>query len=284
MVRQLRGFRRKTPIGHIFTIALVIFSMIIVLFPIIWMFFTSIRPIRETLSHPPVWIPREITLEAYNRLLSDPRQLRFLRNTYFIAIPTALLSIGLGSLAAYGFSRFRIRGGRVILLSILSLQMLPAVGLIIPFFNVALWLGIHHTFLAPILADTGFTLPIAIWILKGYMDSIPVVLEEAAMVDGCTRLQALYKVVLPLALPGLIGTATFAFLWAWNEFMFAVILTAGYPDVAPFTIAISEFITESGRAWNDIMALNVIAILPLMIMFIFLQRWVVQGMTAGAVK
>lgn len=284
MVRQLRGFRRRIPLGYTLMAALVVIAMMMVLFPIIWMFFTSIRPIRETLSHPPVWIPREITLEAYIRLLSAPRQIRFLRNTYFIATPTALLSIGLGSLAAYGFSRFRIRGGHVILLSILSLQMLPAVALIIPFFNMALWLDIHHTFLAVILADTGFALPISIWMLKGYMDSIPVDLEEAAMVDGCSRLQALYKIVLPLALPGLVGTATFAFLWAWNEFMFAVILAAGYPDVAPLTIAISEFITESGRAWSDIMALNVIATLPLMVLFIFLQRWVIQGMTAGAVK
>jgi ABC-type glycerol-3-phosphate transport system permease component len=126
-------------------------------------------------------------------------------------------------------------------------------------------------------------LPISIWILKGYLDSIPIDLEEAAMVDGCNRLQALWRVVLPLALPGIIGTGTFAFMWAWNEFMFAVVLTSG-PDAAPLTIAIAQFFTQFGREWNAIMALNVVATLPLLIIFVFLQRWVVQGMTAGAVK
>jgi ABC-type glycerol-3-phosphate transport system permease component len=148
---------------------------------------------------------------------------------------------------------------------------------------MSLALGIHNTRLVLILADTAFALPISLWILKSYLDSIPVDLEEAAMVDGCTRLHALLRVVLPLALPGLIGTGTFAFLWAWNEFMFAVVLTSG-PDAAPLTIAISLFFTQYGRDWSSIMALNVIATLPLMLLFVFLQRWVVQGMTAGAVK
>jgi multiple sugar transport system permease protein len=264
-------------------IVIMLGGVIIVLFPIIWMVFASMRPTQETLSSPPVWLPQEITFSAYTDLLADPRQLRYFTNTYIIALSTAGLSVGLGALAAYGFSRFRIRGARVILLAILSIQMMPNVSLIIPFFNMSLALNIHNTHLALILADTAFALPIAIWLLKGFLDSIPTDLEEAAMVDGCSRLGALRRIVLPLALPGLIGTGVFAFLYAWNEFLFAVVLTAG-PDVAPLTIAISQFFTQFGREWNAIMALNVIASLPLLIFFIFMQRWVVQGLTAGAVK
>lgn len=119
--------------------------------------------------------------------------------------------------------------------------------------------------------------------IKNYFDSIPAELEEAAIIDGCSRLQAFRLIVLPLALPGIIGTAAFAFLTAWNDFIFAVVLTVG-PDVAPLTIAISNFFTQYGREWNVIMALNVVSTVPLFVIFVFLQRWVVQGMTAGAVN
>lgn len=262
---------------------LVLVAIVVMLFPVVWMIFASIRPTQETLSIPPVWIPREITFEAYGKLFADPKQLHYFTNTYVIALSVAGLSIVLGSLAAYGLSRFRIKGGRAFLLITLSLQMLPPVSLIIPFFNMAQALRIHNTYLALIMANAAFALPISIWMLKNYIDNIPVDLEEAAMVDGCSRLQALYRILLPLALPGLIGTASFAFLTAWSEFIFAVVLTSG-PRVAPLTIAISQFFGQYGRDWNSIMALNVMAMLPLLVIFIFLQRWVVQGMTAGAVK
>lgn len=256
---------------------------VVLLSPIVWMVFASVRPTSETLATPPIWLPTQITFEAYTRLLSDPIQIQYFANTYMIAIATALLSIILGSLAAYGFSRFRIRGGQLLLIGILAMQMLPQVSLIIPFFNMAQELGIHNTYTALILADTAFALPITLWMLKSFIDSVPVDLEEAAMVDGCSRIRLLWHIILPLSLPGLIGTGTFAFLWAWNEFVFAVVLTSG-PRVAPLTIAISQFFTQYGRDWNSIMALNVVGMLPLLIIFILLQRWVVQGMTAGAVK
>lgn len=283
MAIRLQRFNRPFNYWQPVLIVIMVCSVIVVLFPIIWMIFASMRPATETLASPPVWIPREVTFAAYERLFADPKQVRYLTNTYVIALSTAVLSIGLGSFAAYGFSRFRIRGARIILAGILSLQMLPNVTLIIPFFNMAQTLGIHNTYLVLILADTAFALPISIWILKSYLDSIPVDLEEAAMVDGCSRLQAFRRIVMPLALPGVVGTATFAFLWAWNEFMFAVVLTSGV-DVAPLTIAISQFFTQFGRDWNSIMALNVMTTMPLLVIFVLLQRWVVQGMTAGAVK
>src|SRR5712692_959464 len=282
MLTQQLHFKRSS-LWQIAFSFITIVGVFVVLFPIIWMVFTSIRPMTETLSSPPIWIPHEITFAAYEKLLTDSKRVRYLINTYVIALSTAAISTLLGSLAAYGFSRFRISGARFILPALLSLQMLPNVTLIIPFFNMAQSLGIYNTYLVLIVADSAFALPIAIWLLKSYLDSIPIDLEEAAMVDGCTRLHALWRIVLPLSLPGLVGTATFAFLWAWNEFMFAVVLTSGI-DVAPLTIAISQFFTQFGRDWNSIMALNVLSTLPLLILFVLLQRWVVQGMTAGAVK
>jgi multiple sugar transport system permease protein len=276
-------FRQVAEPGRVWRIVAIVGALVLVLFPIVWMVFASMRPTLETLSDPPVWIPRDVTFAAYAQLLADPTQLRYFFNTYLIAFATAALSVLLGSLCAYGFSRFRIAGARYVLLGLLGLQLLPNVALVLPFFNMSQALGIHNTYLALIIADTSFALPIAAWLLKGFFDSIPIALEDAAMLDGCTRLQCLRYVVLPLALPGLIGTAVFAFLWAWNEFLFAVILTAG-PQAAPLTIRMSQFFSQYGRDWNGIMALNVLASIPLLVAFVWLQRWVVEGMTAGAVR
>lgn len=279
--RSERNWRAGAWQASLLTVTL--FAVVVIIFPIIWMVFASIRPVEETLSLPPVWLPRQITLEYYEELFSNGRQMRFFFNSYVIAGLTAVVCLALGSLAAYGFSRFKIKGGRLILTGILALQMLPAVALIIPYYNMAQSLRIYNTYLALVVADSSFILPMTIWILKGYLDSIPLDLEEAAMVDGCTRLRALARVVLPLALPGLIATGTMAFLGAWNELLFAVILTTG-PNVAPLTIGIAEFFTQFGRDWARIMTMNTVGSVPLMVVFIFLQRWVVQGMTAGAVK
>jgi multiple sugar transport system permease protein len=247
------------------------------------MVLASLRPVTETLHNPPIWLPRELTFAAYRKLLTDRTQLSYFINTYVISIGTAVLSIVLSALCAYGFSRFRIPGARFILLSLLALQLLPNVSLVLPFFNLAQTLHIHNTYFALIIADTAFALPIAIWLLKGFFDAIPMAIEEAALLDGCNRFQSFRYVVLPLAVPGLIGTGVFAFLWAWNEFLFAVVLTSG-PEVAPLTVRMSQFFSQYGRDWNNIMALNVIALLPLFAIFVWLQRWVINGMTAGAVK
>lgn len=261
----------------------VLIILVATLFPIVWMLFAAIRPTTETLAFPPVWIPREITFEAFARLASDADELRYFANSYIIAGSTAALTIALAAPCAYGFSRFRIPGAALILLAILSLQMLPTVALILPFYSMARTVGIYNTHLGLVLADTAFTLPIAIWLLKGFFDSIPAALEEAAMVDGGTRLQALLLVVLPLAMPGLVSAGVFAFLWSWNEFLFALVLTSG-DAVAPLTIRMSQFFTQYGRDWNGIMALNVVASIPLLVFFVFMQRWVISGMTGGAVK
>ena len=283
MVNELASFGRKVRLHGLVTAVLLAIGLVIVLFPIMWMVFASMRPVSETFGTPPAWIPREISFEAYETIFFDPRQQRYQVNTYVIALSTAFLSVGLGSVAAYGFSRFKIRGGRSILLGILALQMVPGVSIIIPFYNMARWAGIWDTYLAMILANTAFALAISIWLLKGYVDSIPIDLEEAAMVDGCSRFQAFYKIVLPLLAPGLVGTATFAFLYGWNDFVFATILRDGH-ELMPMTVAIGNFFTSHSRDWNSIMALNTMATLPLIAVFVLLQRWVIKGMTAGAVK
>lgn len=283
MVSRALRLGRTLRLSSVVLGLLMVAALVIILAPVIWMVFASLRPLSETFGSPPIWFPQDVNFDAYREIFSDPRQRRYQINTWFISLSTAFISVGLGVMAAYGFSRFKIWGADAILLAILALQMLPGVSIIIPFVRLARWAGIWDTYLAMILADSAFALAISIWLLKGYVDSIPIALEEAAMIDGCSQFQAFHKIVLPLMAPGLVGTATFAFLYAWNDFIFATVLRNGH-ELMPMTVAIGNFFTSHSRDWISIMALNTMATMPLVVLFIFLQRWVIQGMTAGAVK
>jgi multiple sugar transport system permease protein len=269
--------------SQIVIVSATIIGAFVILVPVYMMVNAAIRPIKEILSYPPQLLPTNVTMEFFGRIVEDATYRRYFLNSTILALAATIFTIVLGSLAAYGFSRFRIRGGRVILVGILALLMLPRVTLIVPFFRFAHVLGIYDTLLALILVNATFMLPIATWLLKGYMDSVPIDLEEAAMIDGCTRLQALWRVLLPLSIPGLIGVGAFVFIGAWNEYLLAIVLT-DTPASQPLTVGLGAFFGQYVRDWNSIMALSTLASLPLVIVFITFQRWVVQGMTSGAVK
>lgn len=256
---------------------------VVLLFPIVWMVLTSIKPKVDIFAVPPKLLPTHPTLAEYQNLFSKTRYMRFYANSWIISSLVTLVSMTLGCLAAYGFSRFRIRGSRFLLLATLALQMFPGIALIVPYFEVLNALHLYDTYAALIIADCSFTLPFFIWMMKSYFDGIPKDLEEAAMVDGASRLRALRSIVLPLSVPGLVGTCAFAFIGAWNEYMFAVILTRGQ-TYGPITLALGEYFTQFETSWSGIMALSTLASLPLMLIFVLLQRYVVAGMTAGAVK
>lgn len=256
---------------------------VLVLFPIFWMVLASVRPVAEVLAYPPQWVPKQFTLEYYRQLFESSESMQYLKNSYIIATGTTLWSLLLASLAAYGFSRYKVPGGRAILLAMLALYMMPGVSLVLPYFRISMSLHLYDTRLGLILAYSSFVLPMATWLLKGYMDSIPFDLEEAALVDGATRLGALRRILFPLVAPGLVATGTMGFLSAWNEFFFAVVLTSSI-KAQTLTVGIGRFFGQYNRDWNGIMALTTFASLPILLGFVLIQRWVVQGMTAGAVK
>jgi len=189
----------------------------------------------------------------------------------------------LGALAGYGFSRFRLPAKHTLLLGILVAQMFPGAVLMVSYFNLAKQLGLYDTYLVLIMIDTAFALPLVIWLLKSYFDAIPVSIEEAALIDGCTRRKVLLLIVAPLARAGVIGTGMLAFIRAWNEFLFALILTKG-PARAPITVGLAELFGQYSIDWSGIMAITTLAVLPLLIVFIFVQRYVIAGITSGAVK
>lgn len=260
-----------------------VLSAVLILVPVLWMISAGLRPIKEILSYPPTLLPKMLTLRYFERILASPTYQHYFLNSAVLALTTLVLALVLGSLAAYGFSRYRFPGSRAMLMGILALLMLPRVTLIVPYFRLAHLVGLYDTLPGLIIVNTAFLLPMSTWLLKGYFDSLPEELEEAAMVDGCVRLQALWKIVLPLAIPGLIGVGTFAFIGSWNEYLLAVVLTET-PRAQTLTVGLAAFFGEYVRDWNGIMALSTMATLPLVAIFVFLQRWVVHGLSSGAIK
>ena len=276
-------WRSRETLARAGSLFILLFLVGILLLPVLWMTMAAFKKDIELFATPPPLLPPHPTLDAIKYLFGEPRYLSMLANSYIIAFSVALLCVFLAFLAGYGFSRYHLRGGSLLLLFTLFSQMFPPISLIIPYYNILNAFGLYDTHLGLIVADASFILPFCIWMFKGYLNSIPTDLEEAAMVDGASRLVALWRVVLPLTLPGFVATAIYAFLGAWNEYTFAVILTR--TEVAqPVTVGIGEFFGLFTVKWSQMSALALIASLPLMIVFVFLQRYLVEGMTAGAVR
>jgi multiple sugar transport system permease protein len=237
-------------------------AILVAPFPILWMLLAAFKTDTELFLSPPPFFPPKPTLAAFQYIFNTPRYMRMLLNSCVIGILVTSFCILLATLAAYGFSRFDLPGKGSLLLATLVLQMFPGVSLLIPYYNIARATGLYDTFGGLVLADSSFVLPFCIWMMKSYLDTIPIELEEAAMVDGASRLQALFRIVLPLTAPGLIATATYAMLSTWNEYMFASILTSG-TTFAPVTVGIGEFFGLFAVRWSQMAALGALASVPL---------------------
>lgn len=255
----------------------------VTLFPFYWMVNTSLKPQGEVFQSPPSFFPAQATLAGYARVLATRAVGRYFWNSAVVSVGSTLLAMALSALAAYGFSRFRMRWERPLILVLLLTQMLPGTLLIIPYFQLMAKLGLINTYLALILAYVSFALPFSTWMLIGFFRSIPLELDEAAMVDGCGRVGAFWRVILPLSLPGLVAVAIFTFLLAWNAYVFALVLTTD-PKMFPLSVGIANLMGEYQVIWNEMMAAAVLATLPVFILYGFLERYLVQGLTAGAVK
>ncbi len=253
------------------------------LFPLYWMLNTSLKPQNEVFLSPPKFVSTHWTIAAYVRMWTARPIGRYFLNSAVISVGSTLLAMALSALAAYGFSRFRLRWERPLILVLLLTQMLPATLLIIPYFKLMAELHLINTYLALILAYVSFALPFSTWMLLGFFRSIPLELDEAAMVDGCGRLGAFWRVILPLSLPGLVAVAIFTFLLAWNAYVFALVLTTD-PNLYPLPVGIANMLGEYQVVWNEMMAAAVLATLPVLVLYGFLERYLVQGLTAGAVK
>ena len=254
------------------------------LFPVYWMVATSLKTSVGVYASPPQIVPWPPVFSAYSEaIVYNPLALRSILNSAIIGTGTMLLTLALAAPAAYGLARLRLGLGSFILLLFLLTQLLPAIIIATPLFVLFSKVGLINSYPALILADTTFALPFAVIILRPFLLSVPRELEAAAKIDGCSQFGAFWRVILPLVQPGLITVAVFAFLMGWGEFLFAISLTTN-ESVQPATAALNKFIGQYGTRWNDLMAVATIVALPIIVVFATLQRYIVSGLTAGAVK
>ena len=253
---------------------------LIFLFPIYWLFMISFKTAEEVFAFPPRWWPSRIQFDNYAVLFRDGDAVT-VWNSLVIASASTVLAMALGTLCAYSLARFRT-GGEHLSNWIISQRMVPPIAVVFPIFLLYVYFGWVDTYLGLILLYTTFNLPYVIWMMRGYILDVPVALEEAALVDGCTRWEVLWKVVFPMARAGLFATAIFTFVFAWNEFLFALVLTR--TEVGTYTVQVTHYFGGQSNFWAKISAMSVLGTLPIFIVVAFMQRYLVRGISLGAVK
>ena len=270
--------------GRAFLALLLVFTVL----PMLWMVLTSIKTQFAAVQYPPEWIPRHPTLEQYYRLLSPRNEvgrefLGYLLNSLWVSTITTVLAVVVAVPAAYAFSRFRFPGRNFLFFAVLLRNMFPAVVFLMPLFLLMRWLGLVNTHGSLILTYLTFGLPLSIWLLKGFYDNIPIQLEQAARIDGATRFQAFILIVMPLSTPGIIATTIFSFIGAWNEYVYAYTFLSKQESMT-LPVGIQRFFTEFATDWPGLMAATFMMSVPVVVLFLVLQKYFVRALTEGAVK
>jgi multiple sugar transport system permease protein len=282
--RSRRGFDGWRWGGRFFLILMLIYTVV----PMAWMLLTSLKTGFAAMQFPPQWWPKEPTLVNYQKLL-DPNNsvgqdfLHYLWNSLFVSTATTIAALIVAVPAAYAFSRFSFPGRRFLFFAVLLRNMFPAVIFLVPLFILMRVLGLVNTHGSLILTYLTFGLPLAIWLLKGFYDNIPIQLEQAARIDGATRFQAFFYVVLPLSTPGIIATAIYSFIGAWNEYIYAYTFLSKNEQMT-LPVGIQRFFSENTTDWPGLMAASFIMSVPVVVLFLVLQRYFVRALTEGAVK
>jgi len=252
-------------------------------FPILWMILNSFKPNPEIFAWPPTWISEAFSFKPYLEILQSPEKLRFFLNSYLISFFVVVLTLFISILAAYAFSRFEFPGKGVLNAMIISVQAVPPITLLIPYLGLVVTLRLYNTYGALILTYLLFTLPYAILMMTGYMNTLPQELDEAVMIDGGSRFKALWSVLVPTSIPGLVSVGMYTFMRAWNEYLFALTLTKTN-DMRTVPVGISLLMGQHAYEWNQMLAMSVMGSLPVLILFLFFQKYFIAGMTAGSVK
>lgn len=253
------------------------------LFPLAWSFITSIKETHEIHTPSVRYWPKNPTMSNYIRVLNRTDFPRQFLNSLIVGAGTTVFCVFISITSAYAFSRFKFRGSSSLKNFFLASQMFPKVLVIIPLFVIMRNLRLLNTYASLILAYTSFSLPFIVYMILGYFSGIPRELDEAATVDGCSRTGILFKIILPLSIPGIIATAIYAFINAWNELMFAVMFTST-KEMRTLPVGLSSHISEYGIEWGMMCAAGIMTSIPVIILFMFLQKFLIEGMTSGGIK
>lgn len=267
---------KKTPY-----LILIPFSIFLIS-PIILMLFTSFKGYEEIFRYPPTIFPQNPTLDVYIRVIKSEAILG-LRNSSVIALGTTFFVLLASVFSAYGLSKFKFRGRNKILVFILITRIIPPISLLVPYYLLMNSLGLVNTYIGMIILYTYLSYPLIVWLLKSFFDEFPQELIDSALIDGCSRTGVLFRVVLPLSATAIAAAAIITFLWTWNEFLYAIVFTNSY-DTHPITVAIFLFVGDYVIEWNCMSAVGIFASLPTIFFFIFAQKYIVEGLTKGALK
>jgi ABC-type glycerol-3-phosphate transport system permease component len=262
---------------------LLAFASLVVLVPVAWMLATALKPSEELFSQVVRWLPVRPTLDAFARVFTDYPFATYFANSIVVVTLSTVIAIAFATFAGYGVSRFEFRGRGSLMTFLLLTQMFPSIMLLIPYFKLFQNFGLIDTRTALVIVYVSFQLPLCTWMMVGYFRSIPTELDSAAEVDGAGRVRTFFQIILPLTMPGVAATAIYAFISGWNEYLFALVLTSS-EDKKTVPVGIGQLIGQYRIEWNDLMAASLYALVPLTLIFIFLQKRIVSGMTAGAVK
>jgi multiple sugar transport system permease protein len=279
----LSSERRERRVDAYVSYGLLVLSAMFAIFPFVFMLSTSLKSESEALSLPVRLIPKQFTLQAYSEMWTLKPFGSYFWNSIVVSGVTALLSTVVGALAGYGFSRFQFRGRTSLLAFFLATQMISGVLVIGPYFQILAALELYNTLTGLIIAYVTICLPFAAWMSKGYFDSIPKELDEAGLVDGASRLQIFLRIICPIAVPGTVSTLLFAFLLAWQDLLWALCLIS-IDEKRTVTLGVAFLVGEFVIKWPMLTAASLIGSLPTIILYLFLQRFYVEGLARGAVK
>jgi multiple sugar transport system permease protein len=251
--------------------------------PVLWMLSTSLKNNGEVFQSPPQLITSGFSFDAYTEILGNSAQLRFFLNSYIVALSVTVLTLLVAILAGYAFSRFTFPFQKTINAVIVSVQAVPPITLVIPYFGLVVALGLYDTYAGLILTHMVFTLPYAIIMITAYLNTLPKELDESVKVDGGTSWTALWRILVPVSVPGLIAVGVYTFMISWNEYLFALSLTRT-DDMRTVPIGIQLLMGQHSYEWNQMMAMSILGSLPVLVLFLIFQRRFIGGLTAGAVK
>jgi multiple sugar transport system permease protein len=279
----MAGWKRSNPVLKAAKLAAIAFYLIFALFPLYWLIKIAVTPDRLIYTEGTAIWPSEFTGGNFATVIWQTDFLRFFGNSLIVSLSTAAAATLIAAGAGYAFSRFEFRGKKVVIALMLLTQMFPLLMIIAPIYRIIATLGLLNSLSSLVLVYTAFNIPFATFLMQSFFDGIPKDLEDAAMMDGCTRFQSLRKVILPLTLPGLGATLGFVFTSAWSEVLFALMLIKSNASMT-FPVGLLTFVSKFSVDWGQMMAAGVLALVPSCMFFIFIQRYLVQGLTSGAVK
>ena len=274
---------KRKVVNNIFVYIVAMLICLFSIIPILWTLSTSFKPNFLIYAQPPQWIPKQVTFQHYLDVLQNPKMLMYFLNSFIVSACSTIIALVVGILGGYGFSRYKFPGHNTMMVTILLTRLMPRVAVIVPFFVILQNIKLYNTRPGLILVYLLITMPLAIWLLKGFFDGIPYEIEEAATVDGCSVFGLLTRIVIPITLPAIGSVGMYAFITAWNEFLFALTMTST-SSMRTISVGLAYYIDETGIQWGNLMSSSVLMTIPSSIVFILFQKSLIRGLTDGGVK